>query len=43
MTMHRPLVGAELAERLLEKAEKICLITASLKSETTLTTEILVD
>ncbi|MGD9265378.1 MAG: OsmC family protein [Lysobacterales bacterium] len=33
----------EMAERLLEKAEKICLITASLKSETTLTTEILVD
>jgi organic hydroperoxide reductase OsmC/OhrA len=33
----------EMAERLLEKAEKICLITASLKSETALTTEILVD
>jgi organic hydroperoxide reductase OsmC/OhrA len=33
----------EMAERLLEKAEKICLITVSLKSETTLTTEILVD
>ena len=30
----------ELAQRLLEKAEKICLITASLKSETTLTTDI---
>ncbi len=30
----------EMAERLLEKAEKICLITASLKSETVLTTEI---
>jgi organic hydroperoxide reductase OsmC/OhrA len=34
---------AELAERLLEKAEKICLITASLKGGTVLTTEILVD
>ena len=32
-----------LAERLLEKAEKICLITASLKSEISLTTEIKVD
>jgi organic hydroperoxide reductase OsmC/OhrA len=30
----------EMAERLLEKAEKICLITASLKSEVVLTTEI---
>jgi organic hydroperoxide reductase OsmC/OhrA len=29
-----------LAERLLEKAEQICLITASLKSEISLTTEI---
>ncbi|MDX1370794.1 OsmC family protein [Pseudomonas sp.] len=35
--------NVEMAERLLEKAEKICLITASLKSETVLTTEILVD
>ena len=35
--------NAEMAERLLEKAEKICLITASMKSETVLTTEILVD
>ena len=34
---------AELAQRLLEKSEQICLITASLKSEITLTTEILVD
>ncbi len=31
---------AELAQRLLEKAEDICLITASLKSEIVLTTEI---
>lgn len=30
----------QMAERLLEKAEKICLITASLKSEVVLTTEI---
>jgi len=30
----------EMAERLLEKAENICLITASLKSEIALTTEI---
>ena len=35
--------NVEMAERLLEKAEKICLITASLKSDTVLTTEILVD
>jgi uncharacterized OsmC-like protein len=33
----------ELAERLLEKAEALCLITASLKSEVVLTTEILID
>ena len=33
----------EMAERLLEKAEKICLVTASLKSEIVLTTEIQVD
>ena len=33
----------EMAQRLLEKAENICLITASLKSETALTTEISVD
>jgi len=33
----------ELAERLLEKAEDLCLITASLKSEVVLTTEILID
>ena len=32
-----------LAQRLLEKAEQICLITASLKSEIVLTTEIKVD
>jgi len=32
-----------LAERLLEKAEQLCLITASLKSEISLTTEIKVD
>ncbi len=30
----------EMAQRLLEKAEQICLITASLKSETLLTTDI---
>ena len=33
----------EMAQRLLEKAESICLITVSLKSETTLTTDIRVD
>jgi uncharacterized OsmC-like protein len=33
----------EMAERLLEKAESICLVTASLKSETSLTTDIQVD
>ena len=33
----------ELARRLLEKSEQICLITASLKSEITLTTDIQVD
>jgi len=33
----------ELAERLLEKAEALCLITASLKSEVVLTTEIHLD
>ena len=33
----------ELAQRLLEKSEKICLITASLKAEITLTTNIQVD
>ena len=33
----------ELAQRLLEKSEQICLITASLKSEITLTTDIEVD
>lgn len=33
----------EMAERLLEKAESICLVTASLKSETVLTTDIRVD
>lgn len=33
----------ELGQRLLEKAEQICLITASLKSETVLTTDIQVD
>ena len=33
----------EMAQRLLEKAESICLITASLKSEIVLTTEIQVD
>ena len=33
----------ELAQRLLEKAEHVCLITASLKSEIALTTEVLVD
>jgi len=33
----------ELAQRLLEKAEEICLITASLKAPTTLQTEIHVD
>ncbi len=33
----------ELAQRLLEKSEKICLITASLKAEIMLTTDIQVD
>lgn len=33
----------EMAQRLLEKAEDICLITASLKSEVVLTTEVLID
>ena len=33
----------EMAQRLLEKAESICLITVSLKSETVLTTDIRVD
>lgn len=33
----------EMAQRLLEKAEKICLVTASLKSEVVLTTDIQVD
>ena len=33
----------ELAQRLLEKSEQICLITASLKSEIALTTDIQVD
>ena len=33
----------EMAQRLLEKSESICLITASLKSETSLTTEINID
>jgi organic hydroperoxide reductase OsmC/OhrA len=33
----------EMAQRLLEKAEQICLITASLKSEIVLTTDIQVD
>lgn len=33
----------DLAQRLLEKAEQICLITASLKAETSLTTDIQVD
>ena len=42
--LHVP-VGArpELAQRLLEKSEQICLITASLKSEIALTTDIQVD
>lgn len=35
--------NVEMAERLLEKAEKICLITASLKAEIMLTTEIRFD
>jgi len=34
---------AELAQRLLEKSEQICLITASMKSEIVLTTDIQVD
>jgi organic hydroperoxide reductase OsmC/OhrA len=34
---------AEMAQRLMEKAEHVCLITASLKSEIVLTTEILID
>ena len=42
--LHTP-AGAkvDLAERLLEKAEALCLITASLKSEVVLTTEIIID
>ena len=32
-----------MAQRLLEKAEQICLVTASLKSEIVLTTEVLID
>ncbi len=42
--LHTP-AGAkvEIAERLLEKAEALCLITASLKSEVVLTTEIHID
>lgn len=36
-------VRAELAQRLLEKAEQICLITESLKAEIILTTDIQVD
>ena len=36
-------MGYAMAQRLLEKAESICLITASLKSETALTTDIRVD
>jgi organic hydroperoxide reductase OsmC/OhrA len=32
--------NVQMAERLLEKAEKICLVTASMKSEIVLTTEI---
>ncbi len=35
--------NASMAQRLLEKAEKICLITASLKAEINLTTDILED
>ncbi len=34
---------AELAQRLLEKSEQLCLITASLKSEITLSTDIQTD
>ena len=34
---------AELAQRLLEKSEQLCLITASLKSEISLTTDIQTD
>ena len=42
--LHAP-AGAkvDLAERLLEKAEALCLITASLKSDIVLTTEIIID
>jgi organic hydroperoxide reductase OsmC/OhrA len=36
-------VKLEMAQRLLEKAEQVCLITASLKSEIVLTTDIQVD
>ena len=42
--LHTPEAAkAELAERLLEKAEALCLITASLKSEVILTTEVIID
>jgi len=42
--LHTPEAAkAELAERLLEKAEALCLITASLKSEVILTTEVVID
>ena len=42
--LHVPTDASEaMAQRLLEKAEHICLITASLKSEITLVTEIQVD
>ena len=42
--LHTPEAAkAELAERLLEKAEALCLITASLKSEVVLTTEVVID
>lgn len=42
--LHAPAgTKVELAEKLLEKAEHLCLITASLKSEVFLTTEILID
>jgi len=44
VVLHIPAgASTELAQRLLEKSEKICLITASLKSEITLSTDIQVD
>lgn len=35
--------NVDMAQRLLEKSDQICLVTASMKSETLLTTDILID